>query len=95
MTRTEQFDAACADVTQRREVNYGHPLDNFLRGQAIMDVVAECPHPAVRCALTLIAIKMARLIATPGHLDSAIDIAGYARTIVMALDEEDRRKHDG
>jgi len=95
MTRTDEFDVACADVTQRREVNYGHPFDNFLRGQAIMDVVAECPHPAVRCALTLIAIKMARLIATPDHLDSAIDIAGYARTIVMALDEEDRRKHDG
>lgn len=95
MIRTDEFDAACADITQRREVNYGHPLDNFSRGQAIMDVVAECPHPAVRCALTLIAIKMARLITTPDHLDSAIDIAGYARTIVMALDEEDRRKHDG
>jgi hypothetical protein len=55
MTRTEQFDAACADVTQRREANYGHPLDN------------------------------------PDHLDSAIDIAGYARTIVMALDEQEKR----
>jgi hypothetical protein len=94
-SRTSTFDLQSADITQRREAEYGHPLDNFMRGQAIMDVVADCPHPAVRCALTLIAIKMARLIATPDHFDSAIDIAGYARTIVMALDEEDRRKHDG
>jgi len=88
-SRTLTFDLQSADITQRREADYGRPLDNFMRAQAIMDVVAECPHPAVRCALTMIAIKMARLIATPTHTDSAVDIAGYARTITMALDQEE------
>jgi hypothetical protein len=39
----------------------------------------------------MIGVKMARLCTTPDHLDSLIDIAGYARTIAMIHDERDRR----
>ena len=94
-TRTEEFDEQTAYVTQIREGAYGHPLDNFLRCQAITEVVKSCPDEACRVALTMIGLKMARLVATPGHLDSWVDIAGYARTAVMALDEAERRASDG
>lgn len=50
--------------------------------------VAECKHPEARHALEMIADKMARLIETPDHLDSAMDLAGYARTLVMVTDRD-------
>jgi hypothetical protein len=83
---TEQFDAAIQKVTQQRGEIYGHPADDFAKANAIKAAVAECRDPLVRHALEMIAVKMARLVNTPDHLDSLIDIAGYARTAVMCLD---------
>ena len=37
----------------------------------------------------MIAVKMSRLCNSPKHIDSIIDIAGYARTIAMILDKEE------
>lgn len=87
-----QFDLAIQKVTQERGSNYGHPLDDFRRVQAMKAVLAECPDVEVRHALEMIAVKMARLIESPDHLDSAIDIAGYARCICMIVDERKRRE---
>jgi hypothetical protein len=70
---------------------YGHPLDDFNRAALIKLAVRECPNVAIKHALEMIGVKMARLVQTPNHVDSVIDIAGYARTIVMILDEEERR----
>jgi len=36
----------------------------------------------------MILTKVARLVETPAHMDSVLDIAGYARTITMILDKE-------
>lgn len=83
---TPQFDAAIQTITQQRGGVYGHPADDFRRATALKAVVAECPNPLVRHALEMICVKMARLINAPDHLDSFIDIAGYARTGVMCLD---------
>lgn len=87
MTRLEQFDAAARKVTEDRGAVYGHPKDDFRRATALKAVVAECPDPLVRHVLEMICVKMARLIHTPDHLDSFIDIAGYARTGVMVTDK--------
>jgi Domain of unknown function (DUF6378) len=84
MTKLEEFDAAIAKVTQQRGSVYGHPRENFRRIQALKAVVAECKNAMAREALEMICVKIARLIETPDHLDSWIDIAGYARTGVMA-----------
>lgn len=88
MKRLEQFDSATADVTSQRGAVYAPPAINFTRINRIKEVVAECPDPLVRHALEMIAVKMARLVESPRHLDSAIDIAGYARTIVMVTPDE-------
>lgn len=84
----EQFDSAIQKVTQDRGAVYGHPADDFDRANRLKAVVAECPDPLVRHALEMICVKMARLLHTPHHLDSFIDIAGYARTAVMCIDRQ-------
>lgn len=84
--RVAQFDAEIATVTQRRGAVYGHPRVDFDRAARLKAVVAECADPVARHALEMIAVKMARLITTPDHLDSWVDIAGYARTGVMGTD---------
>ena len=38
--------------------------------------------------------KVARLTNNPEHLDSWIDIAGYARCAVMIMDEREQRAND-
>lgn len=83
---TQEFDRAIAKINQARGAVYGHPADDFARANALKAPLADCRDPLVRHALEMIAVKIARLIETPDHLDSFIDIAGYARTAVMCLD---------
>ena len=92
MSACETFDAALrgAALTTERGATYGHPLDNFRRIAALHEVIRECPDPEVRHALEQIAVKIARLVQTPMHVDSVVDIAGYARTIAMIYDERER-----
>ena len=91
-TRVEQFDTELATITQRRGSTYGHPLDTFGVAQQIKTAVRGCPDIECRNALEMIAEKMARLCATPDHVDGWVDIAGYARTALMVLDEREKRK---
>jgi hypothetical protein len=89
--KTDAFDAALskqANVTADRGKVYGHPYDDFGRAAAIKAAVADCPDLRIRHVLEMIAVKMARLTHSPDHLDSFIDIAGYARTGVMVLDRQ-------
>ena len=81
------FDAAltAGAVTIERSANYGHPATNFARMAELCAPLAVCTDPAFRMALTMIQAKVSRLIGNPNHLDSIIDIAGYARTMAMVL----------
>ena len=91
--RVDDFDNALATVTQERGEVYGGVLGNFERSARGAEMISACGDPAVRHALTMIWVKICRLIETPDHMDSAIDIAGYARTICMALDERKAREN--
>jgi len=88
MNSTATFDKALQTVTGDRGKFYGHPVDDFIRAQQIKDAVSICENVPVRHALEMIGVKMARLAQTPDHMDSVIDIAGYARTIAMILDRQ-------
>jgi len=81
--RTEEFDKAIKTVTQERGEVYGSALHHFERCAKGGEMISACEDPAVRHALYQIWVKVCRLIESPDHLDSAIDIAGYARTICM------------
>lgn len=93
MTLTKQFDEALQKVNQQRQENFGHPFDGFMQAQEMMAVVASCPNVQVRHALQMICVKMSRLIHEPSHLDSLIDIAGYARAATMCLQVENEEKN--
>jgi hypothetical protein len=86
------FDHALQGITDQRSADYGHPADNFRRVQQMVHVLRECDDPELREALEMIVRKVVRLIENPRHLDSWIDIAGYARCAAMIIDrrEEDR-----
>lgn len=86
MSATEQFDAAIAKVTQERGAVYGHPADDFAKVATMAGAIKDCPDPLVKHALYMVLVKVARLAKTPDHVDSWIDIAGYARTGVMIVD---------
>lgn len=83
-----RYDAEVAKVTLDRGKNYGHPVSNFDRIARLQDVCEECKDPLIKQVLRMLCVKIARLIETPDHLDSLIDIAGYARTGAMVLDKK-------
>ena len=89
---TEVFDHHIQTVAQDRGKDYGSPLENFKRIAAGWEIIAECEDPEIRVALMLGWVKTSRLIGNPTHLDSHIDVAGYARTACMVIDE---RQDDG
>ena len=89
---TKQFDNAMhnGSITDDRGGIYGHPISCFTTISAIQSEIraCQCPSNVVEHALNMIAVKMTRLAISPDHIDSAIDIAGYARTICMIIDEQ-------
>lgn len=61
-----------------RQNNYGSPKENWERTVAIFNAMTGrdlMPAEAVKFA---IAMKLARLHQTPDHMDSIVDLAGYA-----------------
>jgi hypothetical protein len=85
--RLGKFNTHIASVNEERGSVYGHPSVDFDRASRLKAVVSECRDPLARHALEMICVKIARLIQTPDHLDSWIDIAGYARTGVLVTDK--------
>lgn len=90
----EQFDAAYSNVTTDRRDVYGAPEDTYRRISTMRAVVDECPDAQIREILAMIVTKVARLVQTPDHLDSWVDVAGYSRCGVMLLDERQNGSHD-
>jgi len=70
-------------VYGERPENYGHPAENFEHIASLWralfgwDVVAE------DVALAMVLLKLSRLKRTPGHEDSATDVAGYIEAYWM------------
>ena len=72
------------NATADRGLNYGKPEANFdrialrwrahLKNRFNVDVAIDAVSVAIMCA----DLKLARLEHTPAHLDSWVDLAGYA-----------------
>ena len=83
MNRYQALAAAEATV-KNREGAYGSPQENFERIAAIWNVILagklgkEHEISAADVGMMMMGLKLARLIETPDHRDSAIDAAGYA-----------------
>jgi hypothetical protein len=88
-TLLEQFDAAYENVTADRRDICGAPQDTYRRISSLRSVVDECADPQIHEILAMIVTKVARLVQTPNHLDSWVDVAGYARCGVMLLNDRE------
>lgn len=86
MTRKEILDAAAKCVCGHREEDYGTPEDSFrLIAELWTPVIRQCVPPGAdvcvapdAVALMMALLKVARLLNNPQHLDSWVDLAGYA-----------------
>lgn len=84
---------ADAIAGQDRSRDYGHPRDNHQRIADIWNVqlgkkLSE-PITAREVALCMIGLKLARLINSPNHMDSMIDVAGYVKCWDMIREKEE------
>jgi len=92
MSNVSTFDKEVSGLINKdRQRDYGHPADHFLHSSDIKRALRAAFKGDERYlhALEMIADKMVRLCNSPEHLDSWIDIAGYARTAVMVMDHSD------
>jgi len=74
-------------TTQDRQSVYGHPYSDFGKVAAMTKPITDSRiDPRLKHALYMIQVKIARLLNTPNHKDSIIDIAGYVNTYAMVLE---------
>lgn len=92
MKDTIVLGVAAGLVSGSRNRDYGHPRVNHERiarlwSARLHDILSRPLTPEEVASLMRLA-KEARLIESPGHVDSLVDIAGYAE--VEAMIHEDR-----
>lgn len=78
-------------VSADRQEVYGHPLDDFSKTAGIWSAILGVEVSAEQVALCMIGVKISRLLNTPDHRDSMVDIAGYAKTHYLVREERQRR----
>ena len=61
-----------------RQVDYGDASKNFARIARMWEVIFGHQVTLEQVHLAMIAVKMSRLVNSPGHQDSWVDIAGYS-----------------
>jgi hypothetical protein len=76
--RTAVLEDALAAVNGERNQSYSEPEDNFGRTAQLWSAYLTVDITAVDVAVLMVLLKVARLMHTPGHVDSWVDIAGYA-----------------
>ncbi len=67
-----------AKVLEERRDDYGDPADQFKMIASRWSITLGMPVTPVQVALCMIDLKLARLTYYPGHVDSVIDVIGYA-----------------
>jgi hypothetical protein len=76
--RTAVLEDALAAVNGERNQSYDEPENNFLRISMLWTAYLGFEVSASDVAIMNILQKVGRLMHTPGHVDSWVDIAGYA-----------------
>lgn len=75
-----------AGVIEHREGIYGPPQELFAQIARRWSLVLGTEVTPAQVALCLIDLKMARLIRDPSHIDSIVDVAGYAAILGEVAD---------
>jgi hypothetical protein len=74
----EAFLEHAAGLVTRRRREYGEPVDLFEHIAKRWSLTLGTKVSPAQVVLCLIEVKMARLARDPKHLDSQVDVAGYA-----------------
>ena len=77
-------------VSEDRNEQSGHPLDNLNRAAQIWSVILGADVTAEQVALCMIGMKIARQVHKP-KADTIVDIIGYALTLHMVEVERAQR----
>jgi hypothetical protein len=80
MNGPELLEHAAGVVTRRRR-EYGEPVELFEHIARRWSLTLGTKISPAQVALCLIDLKLARLARDPKHLDSVVDVAGYAAVL--------------
>jgi hypothetical protein len=78
MKRDETINEVTRCVLQDRNASYGSPENNFSRVAKLWTVYFDREFEPHDVAIMLALLKVARLSENPTHMDSWVDLAGYA-----------------
>ena len=78
-------------TVEERGKTYGPAKENMTRTAKLWSVMLGVEVTAIQVATCLIQLKMARLVETPGHVDSVLDVAGYAAVLRECMEDSDVR----
>jgi len=67
-----------AKVLEERRDDYGDPAEQFCAIADRWSITLGTPITPSQVALCMIDLKLARLAYDPGHVDSIVDVIGYA-----------------
>ena len=90
MTGETVLEEADELVNGARQEDYGHPLDDFSRTAQMWSAILGDEVTPEQVALCMCAVKLSRQCNRPKR-DNLVDLAGYAQTCQMVLDERERR----
>jgi hypothetical protein len=85
MNRTELLENVTIALSDRGSA-YGDASENFQRIADMWGIILRENVTVKEVALCMAAVKMARLMETPDHADSWVDLAGYAALGVEVKD---------
>lgn len=74
-----------------RGEDYGHPIDDFTRTAAMWSAILGTEVSAEQVGLCMCAVKISRQCNAP-KVDNLVDLAGYAETVNMVIEERQRRQ---
>jgi hypothetical protein len=87
MNKNELLDA-CKVALNSRGQHYGKVLENHNRIAKIWSIILGFDVTEEQVALMMVGLKVARLVETPDHQDSILDIAGYAAVMSECIEEK-------
>lgn len=78
MNKEAVLDKAKELISNERLKHYGPPKENFARIAKLWEVIFNQPITPAQVALCMAMVKVTRLVQTPDHIDSWVDLAGYS-----------------
>lgn len=76
-----------------RNADYGHPLDDFSKTALMWSAILGKVVTAEQVGLCMCAVKISRQL-NKQKPDNLIDLAGYAETVNMVIEEQARRANN-